>query len=94
MPHVYLGAFDEHLGVDFRRSQRRRSVCCEERVAGAGAEDDHATSPKVCDGSPPDVRLSNLHETMIACQHYKALVVEWVAWKMFVTLSVMLPAKV
>ena len=50
----------DRLGADLERAQRRRGVGREERVAGAGGEDDDAALLEVAHGAAADVRLGDL----------------------------------
>ena len=50
----------DRLGADLERAQRGRGVGGEERVAGAGGEDDDTALLQVPDGAAADVRLRDL----------------------------------
>ena len=53
-------AHQDRLGADLQRTQGRRGVRREERVAGASREDHDAALLQVPDRPPPDVRLGHL----------------------------------
>jgi uridylate kinase len=59
-PHHPVLGHQQSLGVDLDRPQRRRGVRGEERVAGAGGEDDYAALLEVAHRAAADVGLSDL----------------------------------
>src|SRR5690625_3633283 len=57
---VHLGGLDHDIGTDFYGPQAGCGVGGEERIAGTGAEDDHAVLFKVAHGAPANVVLAHI----------------------------------
>src|SRR5882757_1066747 len=60
---VHLGRLQEHVGVDFDRTQRRRRIGGEEGIAGAGGEYHHPPFLEMTHSPPADVVLADLVDT-------------------------------
>ena len=54
---VHVGGLEDHFGLDLERPEHAGGVGGEERVAGAGGEDDEPALLQVADGAAPDVGL-------------------------------------
>src|SRR5690349_7986821 len=57
---VHLGRFQDDVGLDLHRPQGSGGIRSEVRIAGAGAENDHAVFFHVADGAASDEGLGNL----------------------------------
>ncbi len=57
---VYPGAFQDDIGVDLNGSERAGRIGCKIRIAGTGAENDHAALFHVADGPTADIGFGDL----------------------------------